>query len=220
MAGVTDGAAPGVRPDLIGLESWSKHLLYGVSLIEKRVPLFWGRLWGRLWGRHKNVWRIVLPILIVATLAVRPCWAVTPLKTDVPSAPGPELQVSLTLAQDALADCAARGYAASVSVVDSAGLVKVTLRSDAQGKPPIAAPRKAATAVAFDQAGTVMEARAKTDPVFAAQLAAHPDLYNDHPGSVPLHRGGVLIGGLAIADVPHDIADACVRAALAKSHLN
>ena len=144
----------------------------------------------------------------------------TPLKTDVPAAPGPSLAQSLSLAQDALDDCAARGYAASVSVVDSTGLAKVVLRSDEQGKPPVAAPKKAATAVAFDQAGSDMEAREKTDPAFAAQLAAHPDIYNDHPGSVPLHLNGVLIGGLAVADVPHDVADACARAALAKSPLN
>jgi len=130
-------------------------------------------------------------------------------------APGPTLDQSLKLAQAALEACHARGYDGSAAVVDSAGLVKVLLRADAAPKPPVAAPMKAAAAAAFDQPGADMEPRAKTDPAFAAQLQAHKDLYNDHPGSLPLHKDGKVIGGLAVADVPHDIADTCARAAVA-----
>ncbi len=132
-------------------------------------------------------------------------------------APGPSLQDSLKLAQAALDVCHAKGFDGSVSVVDSTGLVKVTLRADAAPKPPVAAPMKAAAAAAFDQAGSVMEPRSKTDTAFAAQLAARKDIYNDHPGSMPLHKDGKLIGGVAVADVPHDVADTCVRAAVASS---
>ncbi len=120
------------------------------------------------------------------------------------------------MGQAALDTCRAQGYPASVSVVDANGRVKVTLRDDGAVKPPLAAPLKAATAATFDEAGSDMEPRAKTDPVFGAQIAAHPDIYNDHPGSVPLHRNGNLAGGLAVADVPHDVADGCARAALAQ----
>ncbi|MEI9904092.1 MAG: heme-binding protein [Asticcacaulis sp.] len=67
--------------------------------------------------------------------------------------PGPSLQVSLDLAKAAIAACTARGLAASVSVVDSAGLVKVILRADGAPKPPVAAPLKAATAAKFDAPG-------------------------------------------------------------------
>jgi uncharacterized protein GlcG (DUF336 family) len=130
-------------------------------------------------------------------------------------APGPTLDQSLKLAQAALAACHAKGYDGSAAVVDSAGLVKVVLRADGAPKPPVAAPMKAAAAAAFDQPGSEMEPRSKTDAAFAAQLAAHKDLYNDHPGSMPLHRDGKLIGGLAVADVPHDVADSCARAAVA-----
>ncbi len=130
-------------------------------------------------------------------------------------APGPTLDQSLKLAQAALDACHAKGYEGSVAVVDSAGLVKVVLRADAAPKPPVAAPMKAAAAAAFDLAGSQMEPRAQTDATFAAQLAAHKDLYNDHPGSIPLHRDGKLVGGIAVADVPHEVADACARAAVA-----
>ncbi len=127
------------------------------------------------------------------------------------------LSEATDLAEAALAECRIAGYPASVSVVDDHGIVRVVLRDDGAAKTPVAAPLKAATAVAFDQAGSDMEAREKTDPAFAALIAAHHDIYNDHPGSVPLHRDGALVGGLAIADVPHDVADGCVRAALARS---
>jgi len=103
----------------------------------------------------------------------------------------------------------------AAAVVDSAGLVKVLIRADGAPKPPVAAPMKAAAAAAFDQPGSQMEPRSKTDPAFAAQLLAHKDIYNDHPGSLPLHRDGKLIGGLAVADVPHEMADTCARAAVA-----
>ena len=157
------------------------------------------------------MWRCVrmAGISLVAVLAAPPVLAADP------GAIG--LREATDLAEAALAECRIAGYPASVSVVDQHGLVRVTMRDDGAEKTPVAAPLKAATAVAFDQAGSDMEAREKTDPAFAAQMAAHHDIYNDHPGSVPLHRNGVLVGGLAIADVPHDVADGCVRAALSKS---
>ncbi len=123
---------------------------------------------------------------------------------------------ALQLAQAAIGDCQARGYPASASVVDAKGVVRVTLRGDGAIKPPVAAPIKAFTAFTFNQAGSEMEAREKTDAAFKAQIEAHKDIYNDHAGSLPLRHGDVLIGGLAVADVPHEIADACARAALAK----
>jgi uncharacterized protein GlcG (DUF336 family) len=135
-------------------------------------------------------------------------------------APGPTLDQSLKLAQAALDACHAKGYDGSAAVVDSAGLVKIVIRADGAPKPPIAAPMKAAAAAAFDLPGSEMEPRTKTDAAFAAQLAAHKDIYNDHPGSVPLHKDGKLVGGLAVADVPHDVADTCARAAVAAAWTN
>ena len=157
------------------------------------------------------VFALMLFALAGAPDAAPPAPAPTPMSV----APGPTLEQSLALAQAALGACHAKGYDGSVAVVDSAGLIKVVLRADTAPKPPVAAPMKAAAAAAFDLAGSDMEPRAKTDAAFAAQLAAHKDLYNDHPGSIPLHRDGKLVGGLAVADVPHDVADACARAAVA-----
>ena len=154
--------------------------------------------------------------MIAAVIFLALLGQAAPAPQPAPAA-GPSLQDSLKLAQAALDVCHAKGFDGSVSVVDSTGLLKVTLRADAAPKPPVAAPMKAAAAEAFDQPGSVMEPRSKTDAAFAAQLAAHKDIYNDHPGSMPLHKDGKLIGGVAVADVPHDVADICVRAAVASS---
>jgi uncharacterized protein GlcG (DUF336 family) len=123
------------------------------------------------------------------------------------------------LAQAALAACRADGHPASVSIVGADGIVRLTLRDDGAVKQPVAAPIKAFTALSFAQSGEDMLAREKSDPAFAAQIAKRPDIYNDHPGSIPLYRGQALVGAIAVADVDHEIADGCARAAVAKAPL-
>jgi uncharacterized protein GlcG (DUF336 family) len=126
------------------------------------------------------------------------------------------LPTAIDLAKAAIDACAAKGAHVSAAVVDARGLPLVVLRDELSPKPPIAAPRKANAAVVFDQPGSVMELREKTDPAFAAKIAADPDHLNAHAGSLPLHVGTVVVGGLAIADTTHEAADSCARAALAK----
>ena len=161
---------------------------------------------------------MMVTALVLLALAGAPDPTPAPALSSVVS--GPTLEQSLKLAQAALDACHAKGYDGSAAVVDSTGLVKVLLRADGAPKPPVAAPMKAAAAAAFDQPGSDMEPRSKTDAAFAAQLAAHKDIYNDHPGSLPLHKDGKLVGGLAVADVPHDVADTCARAAMAAAWPN
>jgi uncharacterized protein GlcG (DUF336 family) len=153
---------------------------------------------------------------LLATVMLSASGAMTAYaQTAAPAVVGPDLELSIQLAKGAIQICRQKGFAVSASVVDSAGVVKVTLRADGAPKAPVAAPRKAATAVAFDQAGSVMEPRETSDTEFGAKIKAQPDVYNAHGGSLPLHRDGKLIGGVAIADAPHDVADKCVREALA-----
>ena len=126
------------------------------------------------------------------------------------------LPVAIDLAQAAVGACAAKGAHVSAAVVDAQGNPLVVLRDELSPKPPIAAPRKANAAVVFDQPGSIMEPRQKSDPEFAAKIAADPDHLNPHAGSLPLHVGTAVVGGLAIADTTHETADQCARAALAK----
>jgi uncharacterized protein GlcG (DUF336 family) len=147
-------------------------------------------------------------MILTALLAVAPVAA--------RSEPGLGLPLSMDLARAAYDDCVQRGMTPSASVVDEKGMPLVVLRSEANPRTPAIAPRKAATAVQFDAPGSDMEPRMKTDPAFAALINAEPWRLNPHGGSLPLHVKGRLVGGLAIGDVAHDVADQCVRAAVAK----
>ncbi len=182
-------------------------ICYDPSLEPDKRPVLEGEV-HRM--RIKASYRLTALAFITVNFAASPSFA-----TDLPP-DGIAFAPALQLAEAAIKDCQARGYPASASVVDGKGVVRVTLRADGAVKAPVAAPIKAFTAFTFNQAGSDMEAREKTDASFKALIAAHPDIYNDHAGSVPLRHGDVLIGGLAVADVPHEIADACARAALAQ----
>ncbi|WP_297511387.1 heme-binding protein [uncultured Caulobacter sp.] len=145
--------------------------------------------------------------------------AILVMATGLAAAPEPRpltLPIATELAKTAIAACAASGAHVSAAVVDAHGNVLAVLRDEQSPKPPIAAPRKANAAVVFDQPGSVMEPRQKTDPDFAAKIAADPDYLNPHAGSLPLHVGTAVVGGLAVADTTHETADQCARAALAK----
>jgi len=214
--------APNLKPDGgVGLTMWLAvkplrlwHRLkrLGTVLDEAAINTPWGGGW---------LVAVVRPVKAAVTaLAV----ALTTLTTAIPVdvfaqvAPQPalDLPLSIGLAQAALDACAATGAAVSAAVVDDKGNSLVVLRAPASPKPPIAAPRKAATAVQFDAPGSEMEPRQKADPAFAALIAAEPERLNPHAGSLPLHINGKLVGGLAVADTSHETADACARAALAK----
>lgn len=125
------------------------------------------------------------------------------------------LSRSMDLARAAIVACESRGAAVSAAVVDAQGVPVVILRADGSPKAPVAAPRKAATAVKYAASGAELEQREKTDSDFAAFIAAHADQYNVHGGSLPLYKGGRLVGGLAVADTDHALADTCARAAVA-----
>ena len=126
------------------------------------------------------------------------------------------LSTAMDLAKAAVDVCAVQGAHVSAAVVDAQGNPLAVLRDEQSPKPPIAAPRKANAAVVFDQPGSLMEPREKADPDFAAKIKADPDHLNPHAGSLPLHLGGRVVGGLAVADTGHETADGCARAALAK----
>jgi uncharacterized protein GlcG (DUF336 family) len=145
--------------------------------------------------------------------------AILALAAGLVTAPEPQpltLATAIDLAKASIDACAAQGAHVSVAVVDAKGNPLVVLRDEQSPKPPIAAPRKANAAVVFDSPGSVMEPRQKSDPDFAAKIAADPDHLNPHAGSLPLHLAGVVVGGLAIADTTHETADQCARAALAR----
>lgn len=210
--------APNLKPDggvgltmwlaLKPLRLWHRLKRLGSVLDEAAVNTPWGGGW---------LVAVVRPVKAAATaLAVSLAGLAAMVPVDAFAAPGLDLPFSVGLARAAVDACAAKGAPVSVAVVDDKGNPLVVLRAPASPKPPVAAPRKAATAVQFDAPGSVMEPREKTDPAFAALIKAEPERLNPHAGSLPLHMDGKLVGGLAVADTTHETADACAREALAK----
>ncbi|MEJ2814393.1 heme-binding protein [Caulobacter sp. CCG-8] len=210
--------APNLKPDggvgltmwlaLKPLRLWHRLKRLGRVLDEAAVNTPWGGGW---------LVAVVRPVRATATaLMMTLAGLASVVPTDAFAAPALDLPLSVDLARAAVDACAAKGAAVSAAVVDDKGNPLVVLRSPASPKPPVAAPRKAATAVQFDAPGSVMEPREKTDPAFAALIKAEPERLNPHAGSLPLHMGGQLVGGLAVADTSHETADACAREALAR----
>ena len=165
--------------------------------------------------RRSSFGLLIMPLLFAALSAS--AQAPPPGGPGAKPARGPSLAAALDLAQGAIAACAAKGYAISVTVADSAGGAKVTLAADNSPGRTSTSLRKAASAAIFKASGAEIPAREKTDPALAAKIAGAPTLYSDHAGSLPLYAGGEVIGGIGIAGSPsHEQDAACAQAAIDK----
>jgi uncharacterized protein GlcG (DUF336 family) len=119
-----------------------------------------------------------------------------------------------TIAENALDDCKARGYATSVVVVDRAGLDVVTLRADGASPHTMEnARRKAYTAMTFKMTTEDFAKRMETEPV-RRQQATLPHVIGI-PGGVPLKVGNDVIGGVGLSGSP-GVDEPCVMAGINK----
>jgi uncharacterized protein GlcG (DUF336 family) len=124
------------------------------------------------------------------------------------------LQMALTIADGALQDCKAKGYATSVVVVDRGGDTLVALRGDNSGPHTMEnARRKAYTARTFGVTTEDFAKKMETEPV-RRQQATLPGVIGI-PGGVPIKVGNDTIGGVGLSGSP-GVDEPCVRAGLAK----
>ena len=94
--------------------------------------------------------------------------------------------------------CAAKGFNVGVSVVDSAGVLKVLLARDGTSPRGVqSSTNKAVTALTFGEATSHLGERARTEPALAERIAANPNL-NARAGGVLLTADG---GRLSAWDV-------------------
>jgi uncharacterized protein GlcG (DUF336 family) len=122
--------------------------------------------------------------------------------------------MALTIAQGALADCKARGYATSVVVVDRGGDIMVALRADDAGPHTMEnARRKAYTARTFKMTTEEFAKLMETNSV-RRQQATLPHVIGI-PGGVPIKVGNDVIGGVGLSGSP-GVDEPCVRAGLDK----
>jgi uncharacterized protein GlcG (DUF336 family) len=135
------------------------------------------------------------------------------------------VQMALTIAQTALAECGAR---VSVAVVDRTGRLRVFLQGDGAAPHNIElARRKAYTAETFGRPSA--EWAARTDTAAAATAAASGNGQNISgqraltdviplQGGVPIKVGDVTIGGVGLSGAPMGgpQEEACGKAGIAK----
>jgi uncharacterized protein GlcG (DUF336 family) len=115
-----------------------------------------------------------------------------------PPARGPELKVALRAAQTALEACAKIDQKVAVTVVDSAGVTKVTLAADGAAARGVASSAsKALTALAFLTPSGEPGEKAKTDEALAQKIAADPS-FNTRAGGILIRVGSQVIGALGV----------------------
>jgi uncharacterized protein GlcG (DUF336 family) len=125
------------------------------------------------------------------------------------------LDVAKTLAEAAVAACAAKGYPVSAVVVDRDGETIVAMHGDEAGLHTMEnARRKAYTATAFKQP-TADYAKKLQDPNSVVhQQVTLPNVIAI-PGGQPIKIGNAVIGGVGVSGSP-GVDDECINAGLEK----
>jgi uncharacterized protein GlcG (DUF336 family) len=125
------------------------------------------------------------------------------------------LGLAKTIAEAALAECKAKGFATSVAVVDRAGQLLVLLRDEgATAQTAEMSRRKAYTARMF-RTSTLEFQKRTSEPLYAAQRDVADILALG--GGVPILAGDDVIGGVGSSGSSQPQDDACAKAGVAKA---
>jgi uncharacterized protein GlcG (DUF336 family) len=117
---------------------------------------------------------------------------------QAPAARGPSLKLALEAAQKALETCKGLDQKIGVTVVDSAGVLKVVLATDgASTRGVTSSTNKALTALAFTTATSELGEKIKTDTALAEKVTSNAT-YNTHAGGVLLKAGDNVIGAIGV----------------------
>ena len=140
-----------------------------------------------------------------------------PAAPQAPAARGPSLKLALEAAQKALETCKGLDQKVGVTVVDSAGVLKVVLATDGASTRGVASStNKALTALAFTTATSDLGEKIKTDTTLADKVASNAN-YNTHAGGVLLKAGDDVIGAIGVGGAKGSEKDeACAVAGLQK----
>ncbi len=124
------------------------------------------------------------------------------------------LDVAQTMAQEAMRKCRADGYKITVTVVDSANVLKVMLRDDGAGMSTVDIGRmKSNTAMASGRPSGPPPNLPAGTPIPAYPLPG----MTYFPGGLPIKVGDQVIGAISVSGAPGGEKDAvCADAGLAK----
>jgi uncharacterized protein GlcG (DUF336 family) len=153
--------------------------------------------------------RTSFAVLASAVLCAGPAGAALIMHRDL------SLDTAKTIAESAVAACAAKGYAVSAVVVNRDGDTIVAMHGDNASPHTMEnARRKAYTAMSFKQP-TAEYAKKLQDPNSVAhQQVTLPNVIAI-PGGQPVKAGIEVIGGIGVSGSP-GVDDDCVNAALDK----
>jgi uncharacterized protein GlcG (DUF336 family) len=134
-----------------------------------------------------------------------------------PAARGPSLKLALEAARKAVDTCKGLDQKIGVTVVDSAGVLKVVLATDgASTRGVTSSTNKALTALAFTTATSELGEKVKTDTALAEKVAANAN-YNSRAGGVLLKVGDDVIGAIGVGGAKGSEKDeVCAVAGLQK----
>ena len=163
-------------------------------------------------------WSADVSVLDASTQVTNQSVATTATTATTPPAPaarGPSLDLALRAAQTAVNSCLAIQQKVAVSVLDSAGIVRVLLASDgAAARAVQSGTNKALTALAFKQSSGQIGEQIKTAPNLASQIAENQN-YNTRAGAILLQTRGEIIGAIGVGGARGSEKDeACAIAGL------
>jgi uncharacterized protein GlcG (DUF336 family) len=163
----------------------------------------------------KIQWTLLAALCTAAATQAAP--VANPPPAPAPAARGPALDLSVEAAHEALHVCNAKGFAVSVAVVDSAGVLKVLLAADGAHSRGVQSSRnKAVTALSFNNSTSALGEQVKTDTALAEKIAANPD-FNTRAGGVLLKVGSEVIGAIGVGGARGSENDeACALAGIEK----
>jgi uncharacterized protein GlcG (DUF336 family) len=149
-----------------------------------------------------------IPAAVACTFAA-PAGAALIMHKDLP------LAVAKTIAEEAVAACAAKTYAVSAVVLDRDGATIVEMRGDNAGIATVEnARRKAYTSVAFKQKTSDYAKKLEDPNSVVHQQVTLPNIIAI-PGGVPIKIGDEIVGGIGVSGSP-GVDEDCVNAALDK----
>jgi uncharacterized protein GlcG (DUF336 family) len=153
--------------------------------------------------------RLAFTSLALAAFSVAPAGAALIMHKDV------SLDVAKTIAEGAVAACAAKTYAVSAVVVDRDGNTIVEMRADEAAPHTMEnARRKAYTAMTFRQPTAEVAKKLQDPNSVAHQWVTLPNVILI-PGGQPIKAGNQVIGGIGVSGSP-GVDDDCVNAGLDK----
>ena len=156
--------------------------------------------------------RIALAGLALAGLA---CALAAPASAQTVARKDLSIDGAVTIATTAMADCKAKGYKVSATVVGRNGEVLLQLRGDDTGPHTMENSfKKAFTSRTFRIPSGEMEERLKKNPAMGAQYLTG---FTTAQGALPIKVGEDVIGAAGVSGAPGGEKDeACVKAGLDK----